>query len=139
MDWEAIPDFGIYSEQLLSIINKEIYNHDDPLSSSMVNNYVKKKYIEKPVKRKYYRDQVAALILISLFKGVLNMDDLSYALNILIDKYGLEDTYKRFKAAFKGEESEDKLIENMVEMIKAKNKIEEIIFEERSDTNEVIQ
>lgn len=130
INWEQIPDFGIYNEQLLYIINNQPYLLEDPISSSMVNNYVKKKYLEKPIKKKYYRKQVALLILINIFKGVLNMEDLKYALDILTKKYGLEDTYKNFQNSFFGEKVQDNLIDSMVNLIYSKNKIKKIIEEE---------
>ena len=78
-----IPSIGLYLDQTVKYINRVF----EPISCvevtpSMVSNYVKKKYIEKPVKKLYDRDQIRKLIFIVLAKLVLSMDHIG----ILLDK-----------------------------------------------------
>ena len=78
--WEEIPDFGLYLDQVLTFVRK---NLPDPngqgeklFTSAMVNNYVKMGAISAPVKKKYSREQLALLIVIGLLKSVLPISDI---------------------------------------------------------------
>ena len=47
-----------------------------PLTKSMVNNYVKKKVIQAPIKKKYAVNQLVDLLLIGLLKSNFSLDDI---------------------------------------------------------------
>ena len=75
-DWDTIPDLGLYMEQILVLLQqyldyfpKEI--KDEPLiTAAAVNNYVRKKLMPEPVKKRYYRSHIACLIMICSLKRV---------------------------------------------------------------------
>lgn len=72
-----IPSIGLYLDQTVKYINEIML----PLgcvevTPSMVSNYVKKKYISKPVKKLYSREQIAILMVVALAKLVLGMDQI---------------------------------------------------------------
>nr|WP_274534733.1 DUF1836 domain-containing protein [Limosilactobacillus reuteri] len=48
----------------------------EPLTKSMVNNYVKKKVIQAPIKKKYAVNQLVDLLLIGLLKSNFSLDDI---------------------------------------------------------------
>ncbi|WP_296114565.1 DUF1836 domain-containing protein [uncultured Anaerococcus sp.] len=103
--WESLPDEGIYKEELLTYLKENLKPlqvvDKNIITSSMVNNYVKLGYIDKPIKKKYYRSSIAQIILISIFKQVIKMEDLSKGMNIEISTFGLEEVYKNLYDIFK--------------------------------------
>ncbi|MCQ2452374.1 MAG: DUF1836 domain-containing protein [Oscillospiraceae bacterium] len=78
--WEEMPDLDIYMDQLLALITRylkggpESYSKD--LTPSMVNNYVKQSIIPAPVKKKYNRPHLAALLIVCLLKPVLPIPEI---------------------------------------------------------------
>ena len=47
--WEEFPDFELYMDQLVSLGNRYLDNlTDSPITSSMVNSYVKKGLMARP-------------------------------------------------------------------------------------------
>ena len=78
--WEELPDFGVYSDQVLSIIEKQLVflnsgTDERIITPAMINNYVKLKVIDRPIKKKYYKHHIANLIVITLLKQVLPLTD----------------------------------------------------------------
>lgn len=102
--WDDIPEGGVYKEELLAYLTsvlKPLYVVDKHvITSSIVNNYVKLGYIDKPVKKKYYRPAIAQLIFISIFKQVIRIEDLVMGIDFEISTYGLEEGYENFKSIF---------------------------------------
>lgn len=99
-DWKEIPDIELYSDQLIYYVNKSLdfnlgYNLTE-LSASMVNNYVKHKYLDKPVKKKYSKDQVSNLILITLFKIIFPIQDISRLIEFCNENSSMQETYSNF-------------------------------------------
>ena len=68
--WEEIPDFGLYMDQLITYIARTFPGISGPLelTSSMINNYVKAGLIDRPTGKKYSREALAQLLMISLMK-----------------------------------------------------------------------
>ena len=75
-DWETLPDFGLYKDQLISFINRSLpsVNGQIDLTASMINNYVKAGLIEKPNGKKYSREALAQLLMIVQLKLTTPMD-----------------------------------------------------------------
>lgn len=77
--WEFIPDIGLYMEQVLSLL-RDYFNYIPPelveeelITAAAINNYVRKKIMPEPVKKKYYRLHIAYLIMICLLKQSLSL------------------------------------------------------------------
>ena len=75
--YQDIPNMGLYLEQTTKYLNHFLA----PLgcmevTSSMISNYVKKGLISNPVKKLYYREQIAHLMFVMLAKSVVSLDDL---------------------------------------------------------------
>ncbi len=53
--WEELPDLDLYLDQILLYVNQYTQYSLDPkdkgLTASMINNYVKHKHIDKPIKK----------------------------------------------------------------------------------------
>lgn len=76
--WEELPDFELYMDQVLSLMERYLGSYPGfdrkGLTASMVNNYVKLGVMPPPVKKKYTRIHLAHLIMICLLKPVLPID-----------------------------------------------------------------
>ena len=75
-DWETLPDFGLYKDQLISFINHSLpsVNGQIDLTASMINNYVKAGLIEKPNGKKYSREALAQLMIVIQLKLTTPME-----------------------------------------------------------------
>ena len=102
--WAAIPDFGLYMDQVITLIGQQylpLYGEDmrSYLSAPMINNYVKSKLIPRPTGKKYSREQIALLSMIVVLKQVSSMEDIRRMLS-LRDGDTVEQLYTRFCLRF---------------------------------------
>ena len=81
-DWETIPDFGLYMDQVIVLLEQYLTFIPTPagskekfVTSSTINNYVRLKIMPAPVKRKYHRIHIAYLIMILTMKQSLSISD----------------------------------------------------------------
>ena len=78
-EWEAIPDLGLYMEQVLILLKQYLEflpsdRKEDPVvTAAAVNNYVRKKMMPEPVKKRYYRIHIAYLLMICSLKQSLSI------------------------------------------------------------------
>lgn len=77
--WEEIPDFGLYMEQVITLL-KDYLDYLPPelkdeqfITASTINNYVRMHVMPEPVKKRYYRRHIAYLIIILTLKQSLNI------------------------------------------------------------------
>ena len=77
--WDEIPDIGYYMEQVIALL-KDCLDYLPPelkeeqfITAATINNYVRKKVIPEPVKKKYYRTHIAYLIVICSLKRCLSL------------------------------------------------------------------
>ena len=98
--WEEIPNIYLYLDQVLLYVNKVCSSisltKEKGLTSSMVNNYVKHGYINKPEKKKYQRKQIARLIAITTLKSVFSIQEIAQTLNTLHTETNSEELYNAF-------------------------------------------
>ena len=77
--WEDIPDFGLYMEQVVDLLKRYLdymppeLKEEDVVTSSAINNYVRRGIMPGPRKKKYYRLHIAYQIMICALKQSLNM------------------------------------------------------------------
>ena len=100
-EYEAIPNVGLYLEQ----VTKYIADYLEPLesiviTSSMIGNYVKKHLIDNPIKKQYYREQIAYLIFIAVAKSVLSLEDIQLLIDIKHKTYDSKTAYEYFCKEF---------------------------------------
>ena len=100
--YDEIPDVGLFLEQITKYINK----YTEPLenitvTSSMISNYVKKKIIEKPIKKQYFTEQIAYLIFIGVAKTVISLEEISILIDMQKKSYDLRIAYDYFCDEFK--------------------------------------
>ncbi|MBQ5783126.1 MAG: DUF1836 domain-containing protein [Oscillospiraceae bacterium] len=79
--YDEIPDIDLYMDQLLAYIDKVIgplctLSSDKPLTTSMVNNYVKQGILPPTTKKRYSREHVIILIEICLAKQIYSIQEI---------------------------------------------------------------
>ena len=95
--YQEIPNIGLYLEQTIKYINEVLL----PLgcievTSSMVSNYVKKGYIDRPIKKQYNAEQIARLFFLVVAKQVLSMENIVMLFDIQKASYTSQQAYDRF-------------------------------------------
>nr|WP_156805222.1 DUF1836 domain-containing protein [Streptococcus sp. S784/96/1] len=98
--WHELPNLDLYLDQVLLMVNEltqvKTSLTDKGLTASMVNNYVKHGYVDKPIKKKYQKKQLARLIAITFLKNVFSIQEISQALNLLQQTYSSQEMYDDF-------------------------------------------
>ncbi len=95
--YQELPDVGLFLEQTVKYINSYLM----PLgcmeiTASMISNYVKKGYIQSPVKKQYYAEQIAYLFFIAIVKNVLSMENIQKLFEIQKQTYDTKVAYNYF-------------------------------------------
>lgn len=103
--WEELPQIELYLDQVLVYVNqvmqKELETNDSLLTAAMINNYVKKGYLQKPVKKKYGSAQIARLLVISYLKPVFSIQEIGQAIEAF--DQDSETLYNSFVDALRGQ------------------------------------
>ena len=99
--YQEIPDVGLYLNQVAKYINGYMQPFTDmEITESMISNYVKKHLVANPVKKQYYREQVAYLLVIAVLKSVLSLDDIRQLIDLQKQTYSSEHAYDYFCMEF---------------------------------------
>lgn len=97
--YEELPTIGLYKDQVLELVNGYLgafYAAENPMTDTMVNNYVKLKVIPAPVKKRYNRFQLAQLLMTCLLKKVLSIAEIRELLRLYPEEEALQEAYDRF-------------------------------------------
>jgi hypothetical protein len=80
VSWDLIPDLGLYMDQVITFVErqcKDLFMEGGRIfTPSMVNNYVKIGLVDRPVAKKYGRDQLAQLLMICILKQSISTEDM---------------------------------------------------------------
>ena len=99
--YNEIPDVGLYLEQAGKYINTCLQPlTGSELTGSMISNYVKKKIISNPVKKLYYRDQLAALFFITLAKTVTPLPNAKRLMDLAEEEFTIREVYEKLGSIF---------------------------------------
>lgn len=99
--YSEIPDVGLYLDQVSKYITECFAPLDQPgLTGSMISNYVKQKLVPNPIKKLYYRDQIATLIFITIAKNTLSISQIKALLENQQITCSSESTYNYFLNEF---------------------------------------
>ncbi len=87
-DWRDLPRIELYMDQVIAILQEEmrglwVHAEEAKISASMVNNYVKVKLVPAPLKKRYERQHICALLIVFVLKSVLSMQELAILLPAL--------------------------------------------------------
>ena len=101
--WDELPEMNLYVDQVVSYVNDHLAGLQvEPLTKSMVNNYVKKGAIMAPVKEKYTAYQIASLFGIALLKNIYSLDQIKAGIDQLTINNYPKVIYNRFVELFNG-------------------------------------
>ncbi len=78
VDWDQLPDFALYMDQLLSYMDRQVirFDGDDGLTAAMVNNYTKSGLAPRAEGKKYGREHLAYFTAICVLKRVMSTRDM---------------------------------------------------------------
>jgi len=100
--WDSIPNFGLYMEQVVTFLRNCLKymddgTTDDPvITASAINNYVRKKFMPQPIKKRYYRTHIAYLIIICALKPSLSIAEIQAVLPMDTTEDELHEFYDNF-------------------------------------------
>lgn len=101
-EWDAIPNIGLYMEQVIALL-KDYLDYLPPelkeeqfITAATINNYVRKKIIPEPQKKKYYRTHIAYLIIICSLKQSLSIPTLQTMIPVDLTEEELKNFYSSY-------------------------------------------
>ena len=100
--WDMLPDIELYMDQVVSLVTKYldvpsttiVFNR--PVTSSMINNYVKLGIIPPPRKKKYSKLHLAYLLIVCTLKQTLDMSTIQQIIPVELDEDTVRKTYDSF-------------------------------------------
>ena len=108
--WSELPTIDLYLDQVLLYVNQldssSIVDDDKGLTAAMINNYVKNGHLDKPIKKKYSRRQLARLIVITCLKNVFAIQEVSKTISSLTKDSNSEVMYDNFVMCMNEEKRE---------------------------------
>ena len=89
---EDIPNINLYMDQVTTFMEEHLayskrYKDDKILTKTMINNYAKNNLLPPPVKKKYSKEHILAMIFIYYFKNILSIKDIETMLAPITENY----------------------------------------------------
>ena len=77
-NWDKLPDIPLYMDQVVSYLSRQMVSigDGDPLTSAMINNYIKDGLVERANGKKYGQEHLAYLTAISALKQVMSVREM---------------------------------------------------------------
>lgn len=96
--YNELPSIDLYIDQVLSYIDGifaplGIAAEEKPLTSSMVNNYVKKGVVPPTIKKRYSKEHIAYLVIVYIAKQIFTIDEIGHMIKIQKSVYDIETAY----------------------------------------------
>ncbi len=102
--WDDIPDFGLYMEQVIELLKRYLdylppeLKEEQFITAATINNYVRKKVMPEPIKKKYYRTHIAYLIMICSLKQSLSIHTLQTMIPMGLTEDEVRERYDSYVA-----------------------------------------
>ncbi len=100
--WGEIPDIGLYMDQVVTLLSGYLdymppeLKEEQVITPAAINNYVRKKIMPEPVKKKYYRVHIAYLIRVCTLKQSLSIPTLQTMIPLGLSEAELKRVYSAF-------------------------------------------
>ncbi len=97
--WKELPEQSLFNQEVVNYIAKvlnPIIREELPITTTMIQNYTKLGFLPKPKGRKYNRTQVAHLIVIAVYKQVLNISEVKTGVELQLDLMKIDKAYDTF-------------------------------------------
>lgn len=101
-EWENIPDIGLYMEQVILLLKSYLdylppeLKEEQFITAVAINNYVRRRIVPEPVRKKYYRVHIAYLIIICSLKQSLSLSTLQKIIPIDLSEEKLRGFYQAY-------------------------------------------
>lgn len=102
--WDELPLLDLYMDQVVALINsylgflpKEV-GMDAVVTAAAINNYVRKKVVPAPVKKRYSRIHLAYLLLICSLKQSVSISYIQQMIPVSLTEEQVRDIYDQFVA-----------------------------------------
>ena len=102
--WDELPTLDLYMDQVVALINsylgflpKEV-GMDAVVTAAAINNYVRKKIVPAPVKKRYSRIHLAYLLLICSLKQSVSISYIQQMIPVSLTEEQVRDIYDQFVA-----------------------------------------
>lgn len=97
-EYNEIPDVGLFLEQVQRYVSSALSPLTNiSITGSMISNYVKQSIISKPVRKQYFREQIADIVFVAAAKSVLSLDSIKLAIDLQKATYSPRDAYECFR------------------------------------------
>lgn len=103
-DWEEIPDIGLYMDQVVTLLKGFLdymppeLKEEQVVTPAAINNYVRKRIMPEPIRKKYYRSHIAYLIMVCTLKQSLGISTLRTMVPVGLEEEELRSIYKAYAA-----------------------------------------
>jgi len=99
--WNELPDLDLYMDQLVSILEKNLIIFEELwgekiITSMMINNYVKQKVVDPPIKKRYNREHLAYFFVVCIMKRVLSISEISDLISYLTSLHSIDYAYNLY-------------------------------------------
>ncbi|MBS0949425.1 DUF1836 domain-containing protein [Weissella minor] len=99
--WEELTNLSLYLDQVVELTTEALAeimpSHEKKvLTSSMLNNYVKQSLMPAPIKKRYSKQHIAFLIVITLMKQTFSLSEIETTLNLALKETSLKEFYNEF-------------------------------------------
>ena len=102
--WESIPDFGLYMDQVITLLSQHLYylpqeDHSEELvTPTAINNYVRLKIMPAPEKKRYRRIHLAYLFMICTLKQTITIAQVQKIIPVGLEEEEIKQLYSNYVA-----------------------------------------
>ncbi|WP_243686376.1 DUF1836 domain-containing protein [Lentilactobacillus rapi] len=102
--YTELPSIDLYMDQVIDQINQYLTPlTNTTITKSMINSYVKKGLVDRPIKKRYSRDHIATILVVSILKQILSLDTVADAIKIALTLNPIPQAYDQFIKVFNDE------------------------------------
>ena len=96
--WDRLPDIPLYMDQVVGYLSRQMIptGDGDPLTSAMINNYIKDGLVERANGKKYGQEHLAYLTAISALKQVMSVREMKVLTTVGREMRAPERQYEYF-------------------------------------------
>ncbi|EHO52618.1 DUF1836 domain-containing protein [Lentilactobacillus kisonensis] len=102
--YDQLPTIALYMDQVIDQTNQYLTPlTNTSITKSMINSYVKKGLVARPIKKRYSKDHLATILVISVLKQILPLDTVADAIKIALASNPVPKAYNQFVTLFNSE------------------------------------
>ncbi|MDO4189124.1 MAG: DUF1836 domain-containing protein [Lachnospiraceae bacterium] len=132
-EYKNLPTIGLYMDQVITLLhqylgylpNSNDKNAESFITANAINNYVRLAVMPAPIKKKYYANHIAYMIMICVLKPSLSISDISQLIPSNLSEEELRSTYDKFTSIHK--KSSVKLISHLQEIAGTPENVTDVI------------